>query len=152
MRAHLAATALLLLACDSGGATFDGGDDVASGPSCDGGCGTSVAVYCQSQSCPSDPAAALAELCDAGEAVKVYGGCGHITVLGYGVDTSQEIFFDSNGGLLAIFDTSSLGSCCLAGPTGFSPPSLQGCTLSTTSCSSGDAGADSGDASDAGVD
>ncbi len=145
MRALLATTALLL-ACDSGGAAFDGGNDVASGPSCDGGCSTTIADYCQSHACPSDPTAALAELCDAGDAVKVYGGCGHTTVLGYGVDTSQEMFFDSNGGLLAIFETSPVGSCCLAGPAGFSPSSLQGCTLSTTSCASGDASADSGDA------
>ncbi len=147
---RLALACALLLGCDSGPAvTNDGGP-----PQCDGGCATTIADYCQASACPASPAQAIAEICDGGNNVKVYGGCGHTTVITYGTDTSQEIFFDSDGGLLAIYESAMLGTCCVAGPPGFQAPSLQGCTLETTSCAM-DAGADADasvtDAADAGA-
>jgi len=143
------AAAVLLLACDSGGSTFDGGSDGTTGTlQCDGGCTTTIAVYCQANPCPASPAEAIASYCDGGGPIKVYTGCGHTTVIRYGIDTSEEILFDADGGLLVIYDTNPFATCCVAGPPGFEAPSLQGCTLSLTSCPA----ADAGDAGDAGAD
>ena len=151
MRVGYAAAAALLLACDSGGSTFDAGDTT-TGTQCDGGCATTIAEYCQANPCPSSPAEAIASYCDAGGPIKVYTGCGHTTVIHYGIDTSEQILFDADGGLLVIYDTTSFATCCVAGPPGFEAPSLQGCTLSLTGCPAADAGADAADASDAAAD
>ncbi len=143
MRVVAFACAAFLVGCNSGSPANDSGPP----PQCDGGCSTTIAQYCQTTSCPTSPAEAIAEICEGGTGnVKVYDGCGHTTVISYGVDTSQQILFDGDGGLLAIYETAVLGTCCVAGPAGFSAPGLQGCTLAATSCAM-DAGPDA----DAGV-
>jgi hypothetical protein len=131
----------LLLACNSGTRPVTD-----AGAGCDGACGTTLADYCQSNPCPSTPAEAVAELCAAGDAVKVYTDCGHTVVIASGAGASGQFYFDADGGLLVIYDTQAAATCCVAGPQGFEPAGLQGCTLALASCA---AGADAGAAADA---
>ena len=124
----------LLLACDSG-ATADAGPDGSGVAACDGGCATSLDLYCQSNpsACPQSASEAIANFCASGGGIKVYGNCGDTIVIRAGKDTSDMDVFGPDGALVAIYG----GTCCTAGPAGFDAPSIQGCTLAQPSCDAG---------------